>query len=51
MRKIIEFFVKYPIWGNMLILLIAGVGYISVTSLNVNFFPEIEQRNVSIQVT
>lgn len=51
MKKTIEFFVDYPIWGNMLVLLIAGIGYLSMKSMNVNFFPEIEQRNISIQLT
>lgn len=50
MKKAIEFFVKYPLWGDLLVLLIVGFGFISLRSMNVNFFPEIEQRNIKIQV-
>jgi multidrug efflux pump subunit AcrB len=50
MKKAIKFFVKFPIWADLLVLLIVGFGFISLRSMNVNFFPEIEQRNIKIQV-
>jgi len=50
MRKIVEFFVKYPIWGQMSILVIFLVGLMSLFSMNVNFFPEIDPRIITVQV-
>lgn len=50
MRKVVEYFVKYPIWGQMSILVILVVGVMSLLSMNVNFFPEIDPRIISIQV-
>lgn len=50
MRKIVEFFVKYPIWGQMSILIIFLVGLMSLLSMNVNFFPEIDPRIITVQV-
>ena len=50
MRKIVEFFVKYPIWGQMSILVIFILGLMSLLSMNVNFFPEIDPRIITIQV-
>jgi multidrug efflux pump subunit AcrB len=50
MKKIVEFFVKYPIWGQMTILVIFILGLMSLLSMNVNFFPEIDPRIITIQV-
>jgi multidrug efflux pump subunit AcrB len=50
MKKLIELFVKYPIWGNLLVLVIIILGSISLMKLNVNFFPEVESRIISIEV-
>jgi multidrug efflux pump subunit AcrB len=50
MRKLIEFFVKYPIWGTILVMIIIIFGVISLLKLNINFFPEIESRIINIQV-
>lgn len=50
MKKSIEFFVRYPIWGNVLLLLLCGIGLLSFFQLNANFFPELEQRNIQVQV-
>ncbi|MCB0834882.1 MAG: efflux RND transporter permease subunit, partial [Bacteroidetes bacterium] len=50
MRGILEFSVKYPIWGHMLILLLVGLGALCLSDMNVNFFPEFPARNVGINV-
>lgn len=50
MRQGIAFFVRYPIWGNVLLLLLCGIGLLAFLQMKANFFPEIEQRNVQVQV-
>lgn len=50
MKNAIAFFVRYSIWGDVLLLLLCGIGLLSFFQLNANFFPELEQRNVQVQV-
>lgn len=50
MRQGVSFFVRYPIWGDVLLLLLCGIGLLAFLQLKANFFPEIEQRNVQVQV-
>jgi multidrug efflux pump subunit AcrB len=50
MKKAIAFFVRFSIWGDVLLLLLCGIGLLSFFKLNANFFPELEQRNVQVQV-
>ena len=51
MRKIVEFFVKYPIWANAIIMIgvLGGLGTYSV-KLKKSFFPEREARNITVSV-
>jgi multidrug efflux pump subunit AcrB len=50
MKKLVELFVKFPIWGNLLVLVIMILGVISLLKMNVNFFPEVESRIINIEV-
>ncbi len=50
MRSIITFFIKYPISGNTLMLLILIFGLSSLYNLRSNFFPEETEKLVTIQV-
>lgn len=51
MKKLIQYFIKYPIAGNILMLLFIGLGYFSMTDLRRTFFPETEIHVVNIDVT
>jgi multidrug efflux pump subunit AcrB len=50
MRKIIEKFVEYPIYANLLIIFAILAGSVSFLSLNKAFFPETESRMITISV-
>ncbi|MEP3390473.1 MAG: efflux RND transporter permease subunit [Reichenbachiella sp.] len=52
MRKVIEFFVKYPIWANAIIMVgvFGGLGTYYF-NLKKSFFPEREARYVSVNVS
>ncbi|MDT8400744.1 MAG: efflux RND transporter permease subunit, partial [Bacteroidales bacterium] len=50
MRKIIQKFVEYPVYANVLIVIIALLGVFSFSSMNKSFFPETESRIISISV-
>lgn len=50
MKQIIGYFIKYPVSGNVLMLLIIVFGYFGLISLKSTLFPEVESRNISIQV-
>jgi multidrug efflux pump subunit AcrB len=50
MRKIIRKFVEYPVYANVLIVIILLLGIFSFSSMNKSFFPETESRIISISV-
>ncbi len=49
MRNLIAYFIKYPVSGNVLLVLLFLFGYFSLTQLKRTFFPEVESRYLSIQ--
>ncbi len=50
MRALIKYFIKYPIAGNVLLILILIFGYFGLQSLRKTFFPENESSLILIQV-
>ncbi len=50
MKKIIERFVEFPIYANLLIGVVVLAGGISLLSLKKSFFPEMESRFISVSV-
>lgn len=49
MRKLITYFIKYPIAGNILMIMIIWMGWVGMKSLRTTFFPEIESTLIRIQ--
>lgn len=50
MRKLIERFVKYPIYANLIIAFVVLAGGTALVSMHKSFFPEMESRYISISV-
>jgi len=50
MKKIIQKFVEYPVYANVLIVIVVLLGVFSFSSMNRSFFPETESRIISISV-
>ncbi len=50
MKKVIAFFVKYPIWANVIMISTFGFGLIFLSQIRFSFFPEVEPDRLSIQV-
>ena len=50
MRKIIERFVEYPVYANLLIAVVILAGGLSLTNMKKSFFPETESRYLSVSV-
>lgn len=50
MKKLISYFIKYPIGVDVILLGILIFGYLSYSSLNTTFFPVVKSRIISIQV-
>lgn len=50
MRKVIEFFIKRPIWGNAFIALILLFGLFSIVTMKRSFFPEMEPTVINVSV-
>ncbi|MCD4769346.1 MAG: efflux RND transporter permease subunit, partial [Bacteroidales bacterium] len=50
MRKIIERFVEYPMYANIILIIVVLAGLFSYTSMNKSFFPETESRIITISV-
>ncbi|MEL6192425.1 MAG: efflux RND transporter permease subunit [Bacteroidota bacterium] len=50
MRSIITYVTKYPIWANVLILLVCLAGIMSMFTIKKSFFPEIDPNVINVQV-
>jgi len=50
MRKLIERFVAYPVYANLLIAFVILAGGVSMISMHKSFFPETESRMISVSV-
>mgnify|MGYP006269404333 CR=1 FL=1 len=51
MRQLINYFIKYPISGNVLMVIILVFGVMGLQSLRSTFFPESETKLIVVQVT
>ena len=50
MKRLIERFVEYPMYANIIIIIVVLVGVFSYTQMNKSFFPETESRIITISV-
>ena len=48
MKKLITYFIKYPIAGNILMILLILMGWVGMKSLRTTFFPETESKYIRI---
>lgn len=49
MKKLITYFIKYPIAGNILMMMLILMGWVGMKSLRTTFFPERESTLIRIQ--
>ncbi len=50
MKKLVERFVEYPVYANLIIIFVVLAGVFAYTSMKKSFFPEIESRFITISV-
>ena len=50
MRKIIEFFVRYPIWANAILVTIIVFGGLGYLNMKMSFFPELPPDEITVRV-
>lgn len=50
MKNFVSYFIKYPVAGNVIMILILLFGYFGLKSLKKTFFPEVESKIISVQV-
>src|SRR5210317_2259230 len=50
MKRMIEKFVEYPMYENIIIIIVVLVGVFSFNQMNKSFFPETESRIITISV-
>ncbi len=50
MKRVLAFFVRYPIWANVLMFTIVGFGIISWSQMKYSFFPEIPPDYINVEV-
>ena len=48
MKNVIKYFIKYPVLGNAILVMIFLFGFVSYANLKSNFFPDIPSRNIMI---
>ncbi len=51
MRKVISYFIKFPVAVNIFIFAFIGFGLAGALSMKSSFFPLVESRNISINLT
>ncbi|MCU4177337.1 efflux RND transporter permease subunit [Carboxylicivirga sp. N1Y90] len=51
MRKIVETFVKYPFYANLIVFILVVAGGISFASMSKAFFPERESKSIFVTVS
>ena len=51
MRKLIAYFIKYPIYANAIIIVTALVGILSLSIMPKSFFPELTPNKIYIDVS
>ena len=49
MRKLLSYFIKYPIAGNILMFMLILMGWVGMKSLRTTFFPERESTLIQIR--
>ena len=50
MKKVIAFFVRYPIWTNVLMFSIVGFGLLGWQGMKYSFFPELPPDMIIVEV-
>lgn len=50
MKKLLRYFIKYPLWANAFIFITVVGGMFSFHSLNKSYFPETPNRVINVQV-
>jgi len=50
MKKVIAFFIRYPIWTNVLMFSIVGFGLLCWSGMKYSFFPEIPPDIIIVEV-
>lgn len=50
MRNLIAYFVKYPIYGDMLMIALLMAGVLGMTNIKSSFFPETPTKIIAIQI-
>ncbi len=50
MRNLIQYFVRYNLTGDMVMIAILVAGYVGLSNLRSNFFPEVASKTIQIQV-
>ena len=50
MKRAVEFFIKYPIWTNILMVTVLLFGFIALNNIKYSTFPEITPNLITIQV-
>lgn len=50
MRKVIQFFINRPIWGNAFIAIILMFGLFSIFTMKRSFFPELDPNQIVVSV-
>ncbi len=51
MRRVVEFFVRYPIWANAILVIIVIFGGLGLLSMRMSFFPELPADEITVQVS
>ena len=51
MRKLIAYFIKYPIYANALIIITAIAGILSLVMMPKSFFPELPPNKIYVNVS
>ena len=51
MKRFINYFIQYPVAANLIMFGLLIMGIVGGLNMKSTFFPEVESRNISIQIT
>ncbi|MGM0462663.1 MAG: efflux RND transporter permease subunit [Fibrobacterota bacterium] len=51
MKRLLRYFIIYPVWANVLMGTVLLFGYFSLNRIHTSFFPEAESRSISLRVS
>ncbi len=51
MKQLVRYFIRYPIWANVLMVTVLILGFVYMRRLKTSFFPEVETNRITVDIS